>query len=322
MPPQRTALLRRQPTHDTLPDQQRHRIRRERPQETRHEPAPVPPPPGLAIHGPRGVPPAPEPPLPVAQAAAERIRHDALLDEVARVARQPEDLGAQAAGPEVDGGRAERGALPHRPRDDVVAAPPEEEEAAEDERGRQAVEEPPHAVVPVDLGHAVQGPRVEPVGLARGVLHLQARLDVLDGRGDEADGRAREAARHAVADGRQGRLLDVEDVVGHDAAVDVERAHHDGVHAHPADEGRRRALVQAADALAADRLHDAVEGPLEARRVRRLHAHLDRVKGVADWWMGVSNGFRLPLSSAQSCEGVCLPVSFATPLKTPATKPL
>jgi hypothetical protein len=42
-------------------------------------------------------------------------------------------------------------------------------------------------------------------------------------------------------------------------------------------------FAESADALAPDRLHDAVQGALEARRVCRLHAHLDRVKGVADW---------------------------------------
>ena len=176
----------------------------------------------------------PEAPLAVAQPAAQRVRHDALLDEVARVARQPEDLGAQAAGPEVDGRGAHARVVAHPSRDDVVAAPPAEEEGPEEERGRQPVPDAPHAVVPVDARQAVEGARVQAVGLAGGVLDLQARLDVLDGGGDEADGGAGEHAREAVADGGQQGLVDVVDVVGYEAPVDVEGAHHDRVHEHPA----------------------------------------------------------------------------------------
>lgn len=273
----------RQPAHDTLPHQESHGIRRKRPQEARHEPPPVPPPARLPIHRLRRVLPPRKLPLAVPEPAAERVCHDALLDEVTRVAAQPEDLGAQPTRPEVDGRRAEVGARAHLPRDDVVAAPPEEEEGAEDERGGEAVEDAAHAVVPVDLGEAVDGARVEPVGLLRGVLDLQAGFDVLDRRGDEADGGAGESACHAVADGRERRLVDVEDVGGHDASINVEGAHHDGVHAHPADKGRRGSLVQSSEAFPPHCLHHTVQRSLELGGVCGLQTHLDSIKRMADW---------------------------------------
>lgn len=100
-----------------------------------------------------------------------------------------------------------------------------------------------------NLAHAVDRPRVQAVGLVRRVLHLQARLDVLDGRRDEADGAPRERARDPVAQRRQpvrgrvgvrassgGRRRVVittrrrqargEDVVGEKAAIDVQGAQH------------------------------------------------------------------------------------------------
>lgn len=64
-----------------------------------------------------------------------------------------------------------------------------------------------HAVVGVDLADAVERSRVQALGLARGVLDLQTGLDVLYGRGDEADGRAGHDARDAVAHWRQIRRL-------------------------------------------------------------------------------------------------------------------
>jgi len=69
--------------------------------------------------------------LPVAQPAPERVRHDALLDHVGGVCGEPEELGREAAGPEVDGGRGEGGVGLEGAREEVVGAPPEEEEGAE-----------------------------------------------------------------------------------------------------------------------------------------------------------------------------------------------
>lgn len=132
------APLRQRP-HDALKRNQGHGIGGKRPQEARQEPSPVRPPPALPPHGDGGVPPAGEPPRAVAQPAAQRVRHDALLDQVARVARQPEDLGAEPARPEVDGGRRQRRVAAQRARQHVVAAPPEEEEAAEEQRRREPV---------------------------------------------------------------------------------------------------------------------------------------------------------------------------------------
>ena len=115
-----------------------------------------------------------------------------------------------------------------------------------------------YPVVLVDLGDAVDGPAVQPVGLLGGVLDLQAGLDVLDGGGDEADGGAGEDAGHAVAvRGQRARGVvqgvprRVEEVVAQQAAVDGQRAEHDAVHEHPANQGRGRALVEAQYAFVA-----------------------------------------------------------------------
>lgn len=85
------------------------------------------------------------------------------------------------------------------------------------------------AVAAVDLGQAVDGARVEARALVGGVLDLQTRFYVLDGRGDEGYGPAGEGAGEGVAVDRQGALLGakmgrVEDVVVEDAAVDAEGA--------------------------------------------------------------------------------------------------
>lgn len=138
--------------------------------------------------------------LAVAQPAAQRIRHDALLDKVDRVARKPEDLRGEAAGPKVDGRVAELGVLVHPAGEEVVGAPPEEEEAAEKERRAEAVVDAAHAVVLVDFGQAVDGARVQALGLVGGVLDLEARLDVLKGRGDEGDGAAGEETSKPVTE--------------------------------------------------------------------------------------------------------------------------
>lgn len=196
-----------QSPHHTLKSHQRHRIRRESPQKARQESSPVSPPSRLAIHRHSRVPPLREPSLPVSQPSAKRVRHDALLDKIARVACQPKHLRAQPTSPEVDGRIAQVGVLAQSPRKDVVAAPPEEEEAPEEQRGREAVVDASHAVVGVDLADAVERSRVQALGFSRGVLDLQTGLDVLHGRGDEADGRAGHDACDAVAYRRQIRRL-------------------------------------------------------------------------------------------------------------------
>nr|POE80869.1 hypothetical protein CFP56_56942 [Quercus suber] len=233
--------------HHALKRDQRHRVRRERAQETRREPPPIPPQPVLAIHGDGGVAPAR-----IAAVRAQRVRHDALLDDVAGVAGDPEDLGAEAAGPEVDGGGAEGGVVLQRAGEDVVGAPPEEEEGAEEQRRRQAVPEPAHPVLPEDLVDAVDRPGVLPRRLRRLVLDLQPRLHVLDRRRDEADRPAREDTGHAMAQRRQSLALGrgemprragrpraqrLEDVLVDQPAVGGERAQHERVHEHPSYQG-------------------------------------------------------------------------------------
>lgn len=142
----------------------------------------------------------------------------------------------------------------------------------------------------VDLTHAVDGTRVQTLSLVGRVLDLQARLDVLDGRGNEGHGRACHDASDAVAEGREvgdgvqrrvrlvcattgrgrGVRLRYEYVFGEQPPVDGQAAQHQRVHEHPADQRRRRALVEAPDALVPHRLHDALQRPAEARRIRRL----------------------------------------------------
>ena len=160
---------------------QSHGVRRESPERARREPPPEPPPTAFGVHGPGGVGPAAE----SAARRVERIRHDALLDDVGGVAGQPVDLGGEAASPEVDGGGGEAGAGLQGAGEEVVGAPPEEEERAEEEGGGQAV---------VEAGEAV---RAE-LWVAR-VSSLAARwrrwiwlLGAVDWEGsDEGEGRVR-----------------------------------------------------------------------------------------------------------------------------------
>lgn len=142
--------------------------------------------------------------------------------------------------------------LPHPPREQVVAPPPKEEEAAEQQGRLQAVIHAADAVVAPHLPQTVHRPAVQPLALARGVLDLQARLDVLDGRRDEAHRRAGQDAREAVAvrGQRQRRVVErvqrrVEQVVLDQPPVHGQAAQHDAVHEHPAHERRRRAFVEA-----------------------------------------------------------------------------
>lgn len=140
----------RQAPHNPFKSHQSHGIRRKGPGKARHETPPVPPPAFLPPDIPRRIP----PPLVLSLAVvepccrrrrprrrAERVRHDALLDHVGRIARQPEDLRAEAAGPEVDGRRAEGRVAGEVGGEQGVGAPPEEEEGAEDQRREEAVVE-------------------------------------------------------------------------------------------------------------------------------------------------------------------------------------
>lgn len=102
----------RQPPHHALKRHERDRIRRKRPQKARHKtppetPQPIPPPdcPG------RILPPGKAPAAVAKEGAPQGIGHDALLDDVGRVGRHPEDLGRESAGEEVDGRSGEAGAL-------------------------------------------------------------------------------------------------------------------------------------------------------------------------------------------------------------------
>src|SRR5262249_28217138 len=135
-----------QGSHRTLKSHQGHGIGREGSEETRHKASPVAPPAPLAIHGDGGVLPAREASLAVGDGTAHGIGHEPLLDDVGRVGHDPEALGGQAAGPEVDGGRGHARVRLQPAREDVVRPPPEEEVGAEDDRGAEAAVEAGEAV--------------------------------------------------------------------------------------------------------------------------------------------------------------------------------
>ena len=149
------------------------------------------------------MPPSRELALSVAQTTAQGIRHDPLLDQVSRVAGQPEYLGTEPARPKVDRRRTQGRVLPHHSRNHVVAAPPEEEETSENHRGAQSVVYAPHAVVSVYLAQAVHRAGVHALRLLGGVLDLKTGLDVLYRCGDEANRRAGEDSRNPVAQRRE-----------------------------------------------------------------------------------------------------------------------
>lgn len=284
------TLSGRQGSHDGLKGDQGGGVGGKGAQEGGQKPPPVAPEAGLTPDGGAGIAPSGEAAGAVCEAAAEGVSHDALLDQVGRVADEPEELCAEAAGPEVDGWDGHSSVGAHPAGQDVVAAPPDEEEAAEEHRRTEpVVEAAAQAVGGVDLADAVDWARVGAVGPPSAVLDLQPRLDVLDGRGDEADGPASEDARKPVAEGGHGRLgRDPERALGQQPPVDIERSQHDGIHHHPAHQRWRRALVQAAHPLARDSLRHALQRPTEPGRVGRLQAHLDRVEGVADYPLAVS----------------------------------
>lgn len=110
----------RQRPHHRLKRQQSHSIRRERSEKARQKPAPIPPPPSLLVDGRRGILPVMEPPLTIPQRTTHRVRHDALLHHIRRVRGDPEHLGGETAGPEVDGRGGHVGVLSHPAGEDVV----------------------------------------------------------------------------------------------------------------------------------------------------------------------------------------------------------
>ena len=283
------SILRQGP-HHPLKAKQRHRIRRKRPQETRHKPPPIPPPPdpAIAVHRHSRLPPRAEARRAVPERRAQRIRHDPLLDHVARVGGQPEDLRREPARPEVDGGLTERGAGAEQAREDVVGAPPEEEERPEHQGGEEAVVEAPQAVRAQDLPRAVHGPFVEPVLLRGGILDLQPGFDVLHRSGDETHRPPGARAGQRVAQRRESVVTPCrrEEVGVQQTPVRGQGAQHERVHRHPAQGGRGGALVERADPLVAHRLPEAVQRAAEVRAGGGLEAHFDRVEGVADGELG------------------------------------
>ena len=76
-----------QHSHDTLKCEQCNRICGKGPQEARHKPSPVALPASFPPHCSRCMSPAREPAV-----RAQRVGHDALLDDVERIACQPEEL--------------------------------------------------------------------------------------------------------------------------------------------------------------------------------------------------------------------------------------
>ena len=78
---------------------------------------------GLVIDRPGCISPPRKPRLTIGQPPAQRIRHDALFDNVGRICSEPKELRAEATGPKVDGGLAERRVLPQRSGQNIVGGP-------------------------------------------------------------------------------------------------------------------------------------------------------------------------------------------------------
>ena len=123
-----------QGTHHTLECNQSHRIRRERPKEAWHEAPPVPSPPTLTPYGNRSVLPTAELSLTVIQCSTHGVSHETLLNDVGRIGSEPEALGGDTAGPEIDRRGGQCSVLFEVASQDVVGAPPEEEKGAEEDR--------------------------------------------------------------------------------------------------------------------------------------------------------------------------------------------
>lgn len=208
-------------------------IRRKRPQEAGQEASPeASPATGLDVDGPRSLTPAPSSLVvlgrAVAEPATQRLSHDALLDDVGRIADDPEDLCGEAPGPEVDCGRRQcllplaplilatkAGLSPHgrchqgrhgrdiqapQPaRKDIVRDPERTEARAEDERGAQSpVQAASDAMVAYDAPCTVNWPGVEALLSGRRVLYLKPCLDMLHGRRKQRHGPATQETRGCV----------------------------------------------------------------------------------------------------------------------------
>lgn len=227
---------------------------------------------------------------------AEPVRLHLALDDVERVAGEPEGLARQpAVQRHLVGG--DLGALQLVARRVRVHQVLERQEPhavrrglAVDGHGLAAVQAPQHALVRGQLAHAVQRPRVQARGPVR--LRLQPDAHVLDRARDHRVGHARERARRVV--------LAVAQLLGGTAggkrvrgvrALEVpprppERAELDRHARADADERRQRALVEGERAfLGVDRARGVQGG---AVRRGRLQTHFDDVEGLA--WKLLING--------------------------------
>ena len=220
---------------------------------------------------------------------AEPVRLHLALDDVERVAAQPQHLAREAA---VRRDLERRDVLPV----DAVAPRvrvhhPLEAEEPEPVRlrlthhrdGRAAVHAPEEALVGAQLAHAVHGALVQPPLAVR--LRLQPDADVLDGAGQRRVGHAGEGARRevlGVGEGVGGLVAALEPAAGLMEGAELDRdAGAD------ADERRERALVEGQGALL---LIDRSRGREGARVGRRgLEADLDDVEGLA-WAGGLAGG--------------------------------
>jgi hypothetical protein len=155
---------------------------------------------------------------------------------------------------------------------------------------------------------------------------------MLDRRSNEANRPACHYTSHAVTKYRQLSLLlfassphgswlssssGLNYMLVDQAAVLCEGSQHHAVHAHPADKRRSSAFVEAIDAFFSDGLEEAVERALELRV--RLEADLDGIERVT--LPEVSQTVYVERNCDQY-ENTYPTLSFATPEKTPATKPL
>ena len=214
--------LLRQRSHHALECDQGNSVCGKGPQEAWQKAPPVRSGPAFSAHSHRGFPPVAE------LSAVKVVRHDALLDDVGGVTRDPEYLCADAAGPEIDGGSRERGVSLEKAGEDVVRAPHEEKEGAKQKSGAEAVIEAADSMIfelvlegvswckekkivwrfegpPYEFVCAVYwAPVFHPFGAAAGiVLYLQPGFDVLNRRGDETDCPACEHASNSMAYGRE-----------------------------------------------------------------------------------------------------------------------
>lgn len=154
------SLLRQRP-HHALKGYQSHSICRKRSQKAGHETPPIASPSTFSVHSFSCVSPPRKPAF-----RAERVRHDSLLHDIARVRCDPEDLCGETTGPEVDGWGRQVGVVLEGACEDIIGAPPEAEEGAEEEGRAEPVEDAANAVV-FELWNGVSG-------RARGLLGVLA----------------------------------------------------------------------------------------------------------------------------------------------------